>query len=487
MTPELDVAVVGGGISGLSAAFSLASQRPELEIALVEASPRLGGCVRTERSDGYVIEAGPDSFLRTKPDAVALCTELGMKSELIEVLPGAHAAYLVQHGALERLPAGMVLAAPTRLRPLLETRLLSFPGKLRALGDLVIPARKSGEDESIESFLTRRFGAEVARTIGAPLLGGIYAGDIGELSLHATFPQLSLFESRSRSVILGMLEAALARGGDAHPSRISLLKSWSRARSAAAPSPFLSLRDGLESLVERLVERIGRSRVRADHSLIALERDGARYALRTSRGTLRARAVVLTLPAPVAAAVVPEGRLSRELAAIRYTSTATAAFAFSKSELGRELDGSGFLVPPGEGRILAATWVTSKWPGRAPEGSILVRAYVGPGSDLDLPDRDLVELARSELERLSGPLGAPRFSRLYRHRGIRPQPRVGHRERLERLDAELAALPGLFLAGAGYDGVGIPDCIRQAKSAAKAALSFLNRASPVDTKARSTI
>ncbi|MDQ2645424.1 MAG: protoporphyrinogen oxidase [Myxococcota bacterium] len=487
MIAELDVAVVGGGISGLSAAFALVGQAPELALSLIEGSPRLGGCVRTERGDGFVIEAGPDSFLRTKPDAAALCAELGMKSELIEVLPGAHAAYLVRHGALERLPAGMVLSAPTRLGPLLDTPLLSFPGKLRALGDLLIPAKKSGEDESIESFLTRRFGAEVAKTIGAPLLGGIYAGDIGELSLHATFPQLSLFESRSRSVILGMLGAALQRGGDAHPSLISLLKSWIRTRSVAAPSPFLSLRDGLESMVDRLVERIGRARIRVDHSLIALERDGGRFVLRTSRGTLSARAVVLTLPAPVAAAVVPEGRLSRELAAIRYASTATAAFAFSKSELGRELDGSGFLVPPGEGKILAATWVTSKWPGRAPEGSILVRAYVGPGRDLDLPDSDLVELARSELERLSGPFGAPLFSRLYRHRGIRPQPGIGHRERLERLDTELAQLPGLFLAGAGYDGVGIPDCIRQAKSAARAALSFLNRASQVDSKARSTI
>jgi len=487
MSDELDVAVVGGGISGLSAAFALTNERPELAIAVIEASRRLGGCVQTERSDGFVIEAGPDSFLRTKPEAAALCAELGMESELIEVLPGAHAAYLVQNGALERLPAGMVLAAPTRIGPLLETPLLSLPGKLRALGDLVIPARRSGEDESIESFLTRRFGAEVATRIGAPLLGGIYAGDIGELSLHATFPQLSLFESRSRSVILGMLAAAQRRGGEANPSVASLLKSWFRSRSAAPPSPFLSLQGGLGSLVERLVERIGKGRLRTDHSLIALERDGSRFVLRTSRATLRARAVVLTLPAPVAAAVIPPGRLSRELAAIRYTSTATAAFAFSKTGATRALDGSGFLVPPGEGRILAATWVTSKWPGRAPEGSILVRAYVGPGSDLDLPDADLVELARSELERLSGPFGEPRFSRLYRHRGIRPQPGIGHRERLERMDVELGQLPGLFLAGAGYDGVGIPDCVRQAKSAARAALAFLNRASQVDTKARSTI
>jgi len=481
MTREVDVAIVGAGISGLSAAFALRTQRPDLSLRVFEASPRAGGCIRTERDGGYVIEAGPDSFLRTKPEAAALCRELGLGEELVSVRPEARSAYLVHHGALERLPAGMVLGAPTRLGPLFQTPLLSLPGKLRALGDLFAPANASGEDESIESFLTRRFGAEVAATIGAPLLGGIYAGDIGELSLHATFPQLALLEHRHRSVTYGLLLSASRRQeAGSKVSAFSALGGLFKPRTENAPSPFLSLKSGLETLVERLEQRLGLDMLEKNAPVAAVERDGDRFVVRAQRGPLFARSVLLTLPAPSAARLLPEGRLADELAAIRYGSTATVVFAFQKSAVGRALDASGFLVPPGEGRILAATWVSSKWEGRAPDDAILVRAYVGGrhgARELALPDRELVELARSELDRLSGPFGAPLFSRLYRHDGTRPQPTVGHRERLERVSDELGRLPGLKLAGAGYDGVGIPDCIRQARSAAEAIAARLSRRS----------
>jgi protoporphyrinogen/coproporphyrinogen III oxidase len=478
MSREVDVAIVGGGISGLCAAFALASRRPELRLCVLEASSRVGGCIRTERQDGFVIEAGPDSFLRTKPEAAALCRELGLGDELVSVRPEARSAYLVHRGKLERLPAGMVLAAPTRLGPFFRTPLLTLPGKLRALGDLFVPKSASVEDESIESFLTRRFGAEVATRIGAPLLGGIYAGDIGELSLHATFPQLALLEQRFRSVTYGMLlSAATGAGEAAAPSRLSLLKSWIKRRPEAAQSPFLSLRGGLQTLVDGLERRLGASALQKDDAVVAIERDGDAFVVRSTRGPLRARSVLLTLPAPSAARALPAGRLSNELAGIRYGSTATVVFAFDKATVRRALDASGFLVPPAEGRILAATWVSSKWEGRAPDDAILVRAYVGGShgaAELALPDAELVELARSELERLSGPFGAPLFTRLFRHEKTRPQPAVGHRERLERVNDELGRLPGLRLAGAGYDGVGIPDCIRQARAAAEAIAASLS-------------
>ena len=478
MSREVDVAIVGGGISGLCAAFDLASRRPELRLCLLEASSRVGGCIRTERKDGFVIEAGPDSFLRTKPEAAALCRELGLGDELISVRPEARSAYLVHHGELERLPAGMVLAAPTRLGPFFRTPLLSLPGKLRALGDLFVPRSASVEDESIESFLTRRFGAEVATRIGAPLLGGIYAGDIAELSLHATFPQLALLEQRFRSITYGMLlSAAKSSDAAAAPSRLSLLKSWIKRRPETAKSPFLSLRGGLQALVNALERRLGANALQKDDAVTAIERDGEGFVVRSARGALLARSVLLTLPAPAAARVLPAGRLSNELAGIRYGSTATVVFAFDKATVRRALDASGFLVPPAEGRILAATWVSSKWEGRAPGDAILVRAYVGGSqgaAELGLPDAELVELARSELDRLSGPFGAPRFTRLFRHENTRPQPTVGHRERLERVNEELGRLPGLRLAGAGYDGVGIPDCIRQARAQARAIAASLS-------------
>lgn len=479
MTETLDVAILGGGISGLTAAYEVSKRLPRCSLRVFEASPRLGGCIGTERRDGFVIEAGPDSFLRTKPEAHRLCQDLGLEAELVTVRPEARSAYLVQDGELERLPAGMVLAAPTRLGPLARTRLLSPAGKLRALGDLVLPARTSAEDESIESFLTRRFGHEVATRIGGPLLGGIYAGDIAELGLHATFPQLALLELRHRSVTYGMLASALARSaapGVENTGVLQVLRGLFRDASETAPSPFLSLRSGLASLIERLAERVGPGSIALSASVRAVERDGDVFTLTTAAGRVRARAVIATVPAPVASRLVPSSRLASELAGIRYGSTATIVFAFDRAEVERPLDASGFLVPPGEGRVLAATWVSAKWEGRAPDDAVLMRTYVGGRrgeGDLALSDAELTELARGELERLSGPLGTARFTRLYRHQGTRPQPGVGHRDRLERLSSELRNLPGLWLSGAGYDGVGIPDCVRQARSTAARAVERL--------------
>jgi protoporphyrinogen/coproporphyrinogen III oxidase len=287
-----------------------------------------------------------------------------------------------------------------------------------------------------------------------------------------------LLEQRFRSVTYGMLRSAAKGAGEASaPSRLSLLKSWIKRAPATAESPFLSLRGGLQTLVEGLERRLGENALQKDDAVAAIERDGDGFVVRSTRGSLRVRSVLLTLPAPAAARVLPSGRLSDELAGIRYGSTATVVFAFDKATVRRPLDASGFLVPPAEGRILAATWVSSKWEGRAPGDAILVRTYVGGShgaAELALPDAELVELARSELERLSGPFGAPLFTRLFRHEKTRPQPAVGHRERLERVNVELGRLPGLRLAGAGYDGVGIPDCIRQARAAAEAIAASLS-------------
>ncbi|HLV68999.1 MAG TPA: protoporphyrinogen oxidase [Polyangiaceae bacterium] len=484
MTTPIDVAVLGGGISGLTAAFTLGVRRPELDVRVLEAGPRLGGCIRTDRTDGFVIEAGPDSFLRTKPEALELCRELGLEGELIGTRPEAHTVFLARAGRLERMPAGMVLAAPTRLWPLLRTPLLSLGGKLRAACDLVLPSGSPGDDESIASFLSRRFGREVAERIGGPLLGSIHAADIGELSLAATFPQLAELEKRWGSVILGLLALeAQRRARTSSRSRrflkLRALLGWLlRRRSEPRESPFLSLRGGMEGLVERLVARLPEERVRINEPVVALERDGDRWLVRTASGTLSARAVIATVPAPVAARLVPNGGLSHELGTIRYGSTAAVALGFERSAEARPLGGSGFLSMPGESPVLAATWVTSKWEGRAPDRHVLVRAYFGgPGSAAVLAESDgeLVETARRELERFMGALGTPLLARVYRHQGNRPQPTVGHRERLARVGTELASLPGLFLAGAGYEGSGIPDCVRQGRAAAERVSALLSR------------
>lgn len=478
MIEDVDVVIVGGGITGLTSAFAIHSRRSDLDVRVLEAQERVGGNIRTERIDGHLLDAGPDSFLRTKPQAAELCRELGLESEFLTTRPEARSAYVVHRGALERLPAGMVLAVPTRLGPMLSTPLLSLPSKVRVLLDVVLPRRESTSDESIRDFLTRRFGAEAATRLGAPLLGGIYAGDVGNLSLRATFPQLSELESRWGSVIYGLCAEQLSRAKNGKSTQNRLTRTlsliqWMRREGEHAQSPFLSLRGGLGVLVDRLSERLPAGSIRTGASVRRLERDGERFLIHTGKESLRARAVVLCSPAHAAAALLPDGKLKELLGEISYASTATVFFSLSEKAVQRRLDGVGFIVPEGESELLASTWVSSKWEGRAPAGSILLRAFVGGTRSpqmLSRSDAELVELTRSELERLMGPLGTPQFTRVYRYQQASPQPAVGHPARMGRIRAELAGIPGLFLAGAAYDGVGIPDCIRQGRAAADSVL-----------------
>lgn len=489
MIEDVDVVVIGGGVTGLTSAYALLCQKPELKVLLLEARDRVGGNIRTERVDDFLIDAGPDSFLRTKPEGAALCRELGLESEFLTTRPEAQRAYVVHHGKLERLPAGMVLAVPTRLGPMLSTPLLSLPAKLRVLGDVVVPRRERADDESIGEFLARRFGKQAALRIGAPLLGGIYAGDVEELSVRATFPQLVDLEERYGSVIYGLFAAQRARAAaqrDPSQNELSVSASrfgqarelvrWMRRESEHAPSPFLSLKSGLGTLIEHLERRLPPGTVRTQAPVRAIERDGDRFSVRTEHGSVRARGVIVCSPAHAAASALPPGKLATALGEIPYVSTATVFLAFSERDVSRKLDGVGFIVPTGESQLLAGTWISSKWEARAPEGSVLLRAFLGGRKHprmLEKSDSELVELAASELSRLMGPLGKPSLSRVYRYINASPQPTVGHPARLERIRTELATMPGLGLAGAAYEGVGIPDCVRQARAAAQTILGQL--------------
>jgi oxygen-dependent protoporphyrinogen oxidase len=476
------IVVVGGGISGLSAAFFLRRRLPDAKLTVLEARPRAGGNIRTEETRGFVIDAGPDSFLRTKPAAVKLCAELGLEGELVKPRPESRHVFIVHDGELVPLPAGMVLAVPTRLGPMLRTNVMSLPAKLRMLGDLLMPVGSGGpdpaRDESIGSFLTRRFGREAAERIANPLLGGIYAGDVNELSLRATFPQLADLEQRYGSVILGLcapsagLPAGVPSSLSERLDRVRQVMKWlKRDEPAAHESPFLSFRGGMSRLISKLAEPLGNDlRVGVAARRITPSGSGNGYRVEVDGDTLDADAVLLTTPAHVASGLVPDEELSRELAGIRYTSTATIFFAFERATVAHPLLGSGFIVPKGENDLIAGTWVSSKWDARAPEGHVLMRAFVGGTSGqalLERSDEELVAIARFELERLHGPLGEPLFTRVYRYERSNPLPDVGHPQRLERLRARTAALPGLELSGAPYDGVGIPDCVRQADAAAE--------------------
>jgi oxygen-dependent protoporphyrinogen oxidase len=466
------VVVAGGGVTGLCAAWALRRARPELELLLLEARPQLGGNVATEHMEGFLIDAGPDSFLRTKPDAVTLCRELGLGADLIEVQE--RAVFVAHHGRLEPLPAGMALAAPTRLGPLLRTPLLSARGKLRAAFEPLVPDHSARvADESIDSFVRRRLGREVAERIAAPLLGGIFAGDVRQLSLRATFPQLAALEAQRGGILRGLLGAELERRGEERraPSLAELVR-WLLREAGEAPSPFHSLRGGMGSLIEALERSLEPGSIRTGAPLEAIRRSGDGWRVEArGLGALAADAIVLATPAHAAARLVPDADLAAELRAIPYASTATAFFGFDAPADAARLRGVGFVVPEGEGRILAGTWVSSKWAGRAPEGRVLLRAFLGGtrgGADVrGASDRELLDLARGELERLMGPLGEPCLERIHRFADASPQPVVGHAARLARIDERLRALPGLYLAGSAYDGVGIPDCVRQARAAAE--------------------
>lgn len=459
MAESIDVAIVGGGITGLTAAHGLAKRR--VPFVVLEGAARFGGVIQTESDAGFVLEGGPDALLAQKPDGVALCRELGLADRLVPTNPAERSVFVLHRGRLHALPEGMLLAVPTRLAPFLKSGLFSWPGKLRMGLDLVIPARRGDADESIASFLRRRFGQESVDRLGEPLLAGIHAGDPEHLSIRATFPRFVELERRHGSLIRGLLASA-PKGG------------------APAASAFLSLAGGMKELVDALVAALPAGSLRAQTPVRWIHRSGSSLALVLGSGqTLMARAVILAAPAPKAAAILeplapgPAGFL----ADVAFASTATILLGYRRADVAHPLGGYGFVVPRGEGlRASAVTFVSTKLPGRAPEGHVLLRAFVGGVRDpkaLELDDDTLVAAVTAELAGLLGINGAPVVRRVFRWPSATPQLDVGHLERFAAVEREVATIPGLFLAGAGLRVTGIPDCVGDGTRAAEAAAAFV--------------
>jgi oxygen-dependent protoporphyrinogen oxidase len=456
----LRVVVVGGGLSGLAAAHAVIREANRegraVRLMLLEASQRLGGNVLTERMDGFVIEAGPDSFVVTRPHALSLCEELGLGPRLIETRPENRRVYVVRGGRLVPMPEGLVLGVPTRIRPFLRSPLLSMRGKIRALREAGrAHVQVDGGDISIGDFLERRFGREMVDVVLEPLLGGIYAGDAYRLSLRSTFPEWFSLSGRGVS----LLRAARAQ-------------RKAKKDGAAPNSPFRSLVSGMGELVDTLAERVGKGAIRFGAKVERVERAGSGFRVALSEGAVEADRVIVALPARLASSVLAslDETLSRELSGIEYVSTATVCFAYERAQVAHRLDAAGFLVPKSEGKkITAGTFITSKWEGRAPNGFALVRAFVGGAHDeatASLPDDDLVPLVRVELEGLLGISGAARFAKVFRYIAASPQPLVGHFDKVSHIQSRLQSVPGLHVIGNAYDGVGIPDCVRLAEQAA---------------------
>jgi oxygen-dependent protoporphyrinogen oxidase len=449
-----DVAVVGGGIAGLSAARVL--HQRGLSFVLLEAADRWGGVVRTERAEGFLLEGGPDTILASKPEGLRLCRELGLGGRVVPTDPRLSAVFVARRGRLHRLPEGMVLGVPTRLLPLLRSGLFTWRGKLRMALEPWRPARPAAADESIAAFLAARLGREAVEVVGEPLLAGIHAGDAARLSMRATFPRLFEIGSRQRSLVRG-------------------LRAPQGAEAPAGPSGFVSLVGGLGEMVEALVAGLPASSLLGGMRAEALRRTGEGFVVETAGDTVLARAVVMALPPPRAAPLVAglAGDAGKILAGILFASTATVLLGYRRADVRHPLDGYGLLVARGEGlRTTALTFSSTKLPGRAPEGYVLLRGFLGGVHDpgvLDLDDAGLAETVEREMGPLLGVTGAAVVRRAYRWPEATPQMEIGHLERVAAIDARLAGTPGLFLTGAGLRATGIPDVIADATRTATAA------------------
>jgi oxygen-dependent protoporphyrinogen oxidase len=461
------VVVVGGGIAGLAAAHRLVEQagvsdRP-LALTVCEAGGRLGGTIRTERTpDGLLVEGGPDSFISEKPWALALADRIGLAPRLRPTDDRYRRTYVVHGGKLHPLPDGFLLLAPARLAPFVGSPLFSWRGKLRMALDLVLPRRPADEDESLASFVTRRLGREALERVAEPLVAGIYTAAPERLSLAATMPRFLALERQHRSLILGLRRSAAAREV--------------AGASGARWSLFVTLAGGMAELVEGLAARLpaGSVRLRCPVTGVDPAGTGPRWRVRLGDGTtVGADAVVLAgeahRMAPLVSGFDPD--LGRRLGGIRYASSATVTLAYPRSAVRHPLDGFGFVVPRAEGRAaLACTFSSVKYPGRAPEGTVLLRAFLGGARAegvLAHDDAQLARLAEADLAGLLGIAGPPLLARVARHPASMPQYEVGHLDRVASIEARLRAWPGLALAGGAYRGVGIPDCIRSGETAAE--------------------
>jgi oxygen-dependent protoporphyrinogen oxidase len=446
------IIIVGAGITGLSAGFELATRGVPFQI--LEASPRAGGLIHTEHASGFTIEAGPESFLVQKPAALELCDALGLTPRLITTrMP--RTAFVLKRGRLHPLPSPSVLGIPTTPGGIARYDLLSPIGRARLALEAVVP-RRHGEDESVGSFFRRRFGAETVGSIAEPLLGGIHAGDIETLSMKALFPRFLEAEARHGSVLRAFRQMPGTPSGD---------------------GLFRTLAGGLSELVDALERRLPDGSIWYESPVREIARRGTgadeRWHVRSPAGDASGDAVILACPAFVAAALlatVDVGAAAR-CAEVPYASSAGVTLAWPAGAVTHPLQGSGFVVArrASSMRLTACTWVSSKWTGRAPEGSVLLRAFLGGSHDpgvVELDDEALVQIAVRELAGILGIKGPPSVSSVARWRRAGAQHNVGHLARVADIEGRLESHRGLFVAGSGFRAVGIPDCIASGRETA---------------------
>jgi oxygen-dependent protoporphyrinogen oxidase len=452
------IVVVGGGISGLAAAHRLI-ELGQTDVTLIEASPRLGGTIQTEYLDGFLIERGPDSFISEKPEALALAKRLGLESRLIQTNEKYRRSFIMRGGRLRAVPEGFQLLAPSRLVPFLASDIFSVAGKIRMAADLFVPRKSTNgtQDESLASFVRRRLGQEALERMAQPMVGGIYTADPETLSLRATLPRFLDMERKHRSLILAMLRQSHVQKSGTSGARYSL---------------FLSFDRGVQVLVDALAQI--KADIRLNKRVESLRLDGRTWTITTNTGEeFKAGAVCLALPSYVAASLLQnlDETLAGKLNRIKYASTATINFGYERSAINHPLDGFGFVVPFIEKRsLLACTFSSVKFSGRAPEGLVLLRAFAGGALQPDifaLDESVLAAKVEADLRELLGITAKPLFTEVAKWERSMPQYEVGHLDRINEIENDISKFPGLALAGNAYRGAGIPDCIRSGETAAE--------------------
>jgi protoporphyrinogen/coproporphyrinogen III oxidase len=479
------VAIIGGGIAGMAAAFELEKARAagaDVEYTLFEARKKLGGSLASETVNGIVLERGPDSFLTEKPAGAELCRELGLADQLTPSNDANRKTYIVVKNRLVPLPDGLMFLIPTKLVPTALSGLFSPATKIRMALELMHPPRPAGQDESVAALVKRHFGQEAVDRLADPLLSGIYGGDATQLSARTVLPKLVEMETEYGSLTRGMLAAhkmMRAKMAAARGASTKAVESAAGGEKSSSPrSIFTTLKGGLQQLVDALEGRLDPTWVRKSTAVSALDRVGDGWRVRSSGADESYDAVIVASPAWAAGGMLAatDAGLGDELSAIPYSSSITVNLVFDEAQLGRLPDGFGFLVPAVEGRaMLACTFVHRKFAGRTPTGKAILRAFLGGAKDeglLDQSDEVLIATVRRELSeilglRVVGPHIPAEAMQVSRWRRAMAQYAVGHQERMKRVKEHVAALPGLRLAGNAYDGIGIPDCIRTGRNAAK--------------------
>ncbi len=456
---KLEVAIVGGGITGLSAAFYLQKQAREMDIPmnfnLYEAGNELGGKIQTAEHNGMIIEKGPDSFLKRKMSTIELIKEVGLENELVSNETGK--SYILKNRKLHPIPEAAMMGIPTRITPFVKTNLISFKGKMRAACDLVLPKFKPSEDPSVGEFFRYRLGDDLVDSLIEPLLSGIYSNDMDQLSLMATFPNFKQLEDRHRSLILGMRTL----------------------RPSGEQKLFLTLKSGLSSLVRAVSDHLPEQSIHLNSEVQSIQKTGNQYVLRLKNGSSQTvDSIILTTPHPITMRLLGKAVQMNQLEVAKTSSVANVSLVFQEDQVKFGQHGTGFVVTKNENcTITACTWTNNKWPHTAPSGKVLLRCYVGRPGDNDIVDRTDEELVRTVLHDLSKVVsmkGEPQYSLVSRWKDSMPQYRPHHLQWVQQVRGRLKEqAPKVYVAGAAYDGVGIGDCIRQGKSVANEAVENL--------------